>query len=129
MSANFAADPLKVYQYLALGKPVVATEVEALRAIEGLVHIGRDHQEFLAAIAQELSKSTELAMREQRMAFAASTTWDKRWSALNGRFRHNRLLPNCSDRDSRAASVPHSHQVGIAGPGHKGANTKHPGWR
>lgn len=78
----FGSDPLKVYQYLALGKPVVSSDVEALHAIDGLVRIARNHEEFSAAVALELSDSSESRLREQRMAFAASTTWQSRWSAL-----------------------------------------------
>ena len=69
-------DPLKVYEYLALGLPVVSTPIPAVQRLEGLVYVGRD-QAFIAAVGQALEEQAP-EVRERRQAFARRNTWDVR---------------------------------------------------
>jgi len=48
-----AANPLKLREYLAAGLPVVSTAIPEAEKFDGLVSIGRSHQQFLEQI-QEL---------------------------------------------------------------------------
>ena len=48
-------DSLKLYEYLACGKPVVSTDVPAARAFEPLVRIADDPALFVAAIEAALA--------------------------------------------------------------------------
>ncbi len=70
-------DSLKLYEYLACGKPVVATDVPAAREFAGLVRIASDARGFGRAIADALAEDpTECA--PARKAAAAANTWDQR---------------------------------------------------
>ena len=67
------ADPLKLYEYLAMGKPVVST-VNFNQ--EAPVFIGRTAAEFSDQIARALMASGEVDIA-RRQGFAAQYTWRK----------------------------------------------------
>jgi acetyltransferase-like isoleucine patch superfamily enzyme/glycosyltransferase involved in cell wall biosynthesis len=67
--------PRKIDEYLAMGKPTVATRTEAMSVFEGYTYLATSREEYL--------KYTELALAEnseekalQREAFARSHTWE-----------------------------------------------------
>ena len=70
-------DSLKLYEYLACGKPVVSTDVPAARAFAYLVHIADGPEAFVAAIEAALTDNAPEAV-EARRAAAANNTWDMR---------------------------------------------------
>jgi len=71
--------PKKLFEYLAAGKPVVATGMPALRPYEGLVKIGRTPVEFLRKIEECLAENADpdraAALVEERRALARKHTW------------------------------------------------------
>ena len=74
-----AANPVKLYEYLAVGKPVVSTPVADVESFEGLVRVGRTPEEFAARLREVLANpETDAA---QRIAFAARNSWRERASA------------------------------------------------
>lgn len=73
----YAADPIKVYEYLAAGKPVVSTAIPRLRVFGDAVRIGTGPEEFVAQIEQALAEDSDEAAR-QRMAIASGHSWDSR---------------------------------------------------
>jgi len=78
-----ATNPVKVYEYLAAGKPVVSVDLPEMRQFGGLVATGADHAGFLAALAQVLSHEDSPAEIEARQAFAAGQTWAHRAESLD----------------------------------------------
>jgi glycosyltransferase involved in cell wall biosynthesis len=78
----YCSDPLKVYQYLAFGKPVVTTPVETLEPLQPLVRIGCTHNEFIAAVREELDKPFDEHLKLRRCEFADRTRWKNRWKEL-----------------------------------------------
>ncbi len=79
-------NPIKVYEYLAAGKPVVSTPLPEVQAL-GAVEIGRDSREFIALIDGLLQG--ELATNTQsRLRLAQENSWEKRvafaWEFLQG---------------------------------------------
>ena len=62
-------NPLKVLEYLAAGKPVVATPLPALRAYGPHVALASGPEEFAAAVEQALAEDSE-ARRRSRAEFA-----------------------------------------------------------
>ncbi len=70
-------DSLKLYEYLACGRPIVATDVPAARAFPEVVRIGRDPDEFAAQIAGAIAEENPQAVA-MRQAIAAQNTWDQR---------------------------------------------------
>lgn len=78
-----AVSPLKVFEYLAMGKPVVATP---LAELTGLPHVrlAADRHAFVAAIAEALNEPVD---EEAIAAFIAENSWAQRVDALLALFR------------------------------------------
>jgi glycosyltransferase involved in cell wall biosynthesis len=70
-------NPLKVLEYLAAGKPVVATPLPALRAYGPHVALAGGPEEFAAAVEQALAHDGEV-QRRSRAEFAARHSWESR---------------------------------------------------
>ncbi len=70
-------DSLKLYEYLACGRPVVATDIPAAHSFPGLVHVVRSAAEAVQAIEQALTESTPEQVR-RRQAAVAEHNWDAR---------------------------------------------------
>lgn len=80
---NLARDPLKVYEYLACGKPVVATQLEQLADMPQ-VYLARDASEF----SQKIERAAQANIaRAELDAYLNGQTWARRtdalWSAVN----------------------------------------------
>jgi glycosyltransferase involved in cell wall biosynthesis len=71
-----AMDPLKIYEYLALGKPVICTESSDLRAFGNLIEIANDAKEFKEKLLA--SKHEDALKKESRIAFSKDQIWGKR---------------------------------------------------
>lgn len=72
--------PLKLYEYLAAGKPVVATGLPELAGLEPAVTLAPDADAAVAAVRRALDDAdTGVA---ERIALAARNTWDTRTSTL-----------------------------------------------
>jgi len=69
--------PLKLFQYIASGKPVVSSAVEGLELAEDLIRIEKDPAAFLQAIDEELASDSPEKFRA-RVAFARAQTWESR---------------------------------------------------
>lgn len=76
-------DSLKLYEYLACGRPIVATDVPAARAFANLVHIVDGADAFVAAIGAALAEDAS-ALAPARRAAAAANTWDMRVAQIEG---------------------------------------------
>lgn len=70
-------DSLKLYEYLACGRPVVSTDVPAARAFAPLVRIAATPAAFIAAIEAALTDNAAETVAARR-AVAAANTWDMR---------------------------------------------------
>jgi glycosyltransferase involved in cell wall biosynthesis len=68
--------PMKVYEYLAAGLPVVASELPALAGVEG-VERAADAGEMASLIGTALENDSP-ALRAERSAAAATHSWDGR---------------------------------------------------
>jgi glycosyltransferase involved in cell wall biosynthesis len=71
------ANPLKLREYLATGKPVVSTYNPEIAKFSQWVRIAEDHEGFLAALDQALADDSAAAA-EARVAAVAAQTWDRR---------------------------------------------------
>lgn len=72
--------PLKLYEYLAAGKRVVASGLPALAGLEPHVTLTDGSDEFVAAVERALELGD--AGHEERQRLAAGNTWDSRASRL-----------------------------------------------
>lgn len=72
-------NPVKLYEYLVAGKPVVATAMPEVMAVEsGLAHVGRDHDDFIAKLAVAMAESTDQALARFRREWACRQSWGHR---------------------------------------------------
>ena len=89
-------NPLKAYQYLAAGKPVVATKIPALSALRDVIECTDDGDDFVAAIERALESAFDDGMCAHRRSRSLDYSWDRVADArvavmrehLNGRARH-----------------------------------------
>lgn len=77
-----AVDPVKLYEALAAGRPVVATPMRSLLPLadRGLVRLASTAAEFVRAVEEASCEGPEAAAR--RRAFAHENTWDHRAGEL-----------------------------------------------
>lgn len=71
------ANPLKLREYLATGKPVVSVRNAEIEKFARWVRIADDREGFLAAIERALAEDAPAAALERRAA-VADQTWDRR---------------------------------------------------
>jgi glycosyltransferase involved in cell wall biosynthesis len=71
------ADPLKFYEYLAAGKPIVSKRLAGLAPFSDLVSFATDADEWIAAIADALRHDSPDRIA-RRQAIASRNTWDDR---------------------------------------------------
>ncbi len=67
--------PIKLYEYLALGKPVVATDLPYLRREAAHVRIARTADEFLAAVQESLAHPPTPEEQARWRAAAKAQSW------------------------------------------------------
>ena len=73
--------PRKVDEYLALGKPVVATKTKTMEIFNGYVYNCTGADEYVQSIRAALEKDTT-EERKRRMEFAHTHTWENSVSQL-----------------------------------------------
>jgi glycosyltransferase involved in cell wall biosynthesis len=74
-----ATNPVKVYEMLAAGKPVVSVPIPEVAALAPLVRLASDAAEFEREIEEALRADDDA---EARRAFAREQTWEKRFEEL-----------------------------------------------
>lgn len=68
--------PLKIDEYLAMGKPVVATSTHTMRDIFiHYTHLATDADSYLHAIQKALSEAEDTELSNSRIAFAHTHSW------------------------------------------------------
>ena len=67
--------PLKVDEYLAMGKPVVATATKTMELFRDHTYLAAQPADYPALIQQALNEDNEL-IRRKRIAFAHEHTWE-----------------------------------------------------
>ena len=73
-------NPMKLWEYLASGLPIVATNVAGFRDYPGLVRIANTPQEFIESIELALKEGT--AKATLRQAAVEADTWETRLAVL-----------------------------------------------
>ncbi len=79
---TLATNPVKAYEYLGAGKPIVAVDLPETAQFAGLVYAAAGKDAFLAAVSKVLSQPEPDALVQQRKAFAQGQTWQHRADAL-----------------------------------------------
>ncbi len=68
--------PLKIDEYLAMGKPVVATSTHTMRQVFAEhTHLATTDKEWIAALQKAISETDNKELEQQRIAFAHTHSW------------------------------------------------------
>jgi len=114
-----ATDPVKLYEYLSLGKPVVATGMAEIRLLSDLIYIARNAEEFCQCLDRCLAETGD-EPKNRRIEFAKQNTWESRVTAIDSAVQtkfalasvvivtHNshRYIGRCLDAILRNGSYP-----------------------
>jgi glycosyltransferase involved in cell wall biosynthesis len=74
-------DPLKLYEYLSTGKPIVSVDMPAAHGFQGLVRVGRTPAEFLQEIEAALDEGC--SRTQERLLVARQHTWQARFTQID----------------------------------------------
>jgi glycosyltransferase involved in cell wall biosynthesis len=77
-----AIDPLKLYEYLAFGKPVVAVDIPSVRPFAEVIHVARGREEFIGLLDAAAAERNDEKMARRR-ALASENTWEARAEAIS----------------------------------------------
>ena len=67
--------PRKIDEYLAVGKPVVATKTDAMSVFADYVYLGKTEEDYVALIERALAENTT-SRADDRRIFASTHTWE-----------------------------------------------------
>ncbi len=88
---TLATNPVKIYEYMSAGKPVVSTRLPEVELMSDYVYIADDFVGFQKAIEKALSENREILV-PVRKEFARSNTWGARYELLSETLL-NRFFP------------------------------------
>ncbi|HTN45748.1 MAG TPA: glycosyltransferase [Flavipsychrobacter sp.] len=88
--------PRKIDEYLAMGKPVVATQTDAMSVFSEHCYLAGSKEAYVTLISKALEEDS-VEKRKARMEFAAGHTWKNSvkdiYSAINQTFEKRATLP------------------------------------
>lgn len=74
-------NPIKVYEYLSLGKPVVAINLSELEKMRDLIYLAKDNDDFILSIKKALNENNP-ELKSKRIQYARENSWDIRVEQL-----------------------------------------------
>ena len=78
LNSTLYAIPLKLYECLAAGKPIVSTPLPELLSLEGLIWIARSSEDFVSKIEEALESKDDLKRIDEGQRLAQKNDWDQR---------------------------------------------------
>ncbi|MDO7898334.1 glycosyltransferase [Pseudomonas citrulli] len=79
-NVTHAVDPVKFYEYISAGKPVVSTPLKEMSLYQDLVYFATDVDGFIEQIERALAER-DLATYKQRLELARANDWKDRFEA------------------------------------------------
>lgn len=89
-----ATSPVKLFEYMALNKPIVTTDMDECRKYESVL-IGHDHAEFIDKLEEALKKKTDNNYMKLLDKEALENTWEEKAKLIVEKMRE------CEDADIR----------------------------
>lgn len=80
---TLCTNPVKVYEYLAAGKPVVCTAMPEVKIIDDMVHVAENHDAFVAGIEIAMKEVSNNCLSEERKQWSLTHDWASRAQSLN----------------------------------------------
>ncbi|HEY1434517.1 MAG TPA: glycosyltransferase, partial [Thermoanaerobaculia bacterium] len=98
-----ATNPVKLYEYLATGKPIVARRLPELEPFQELLTLYDAGADFAAALERAMREEASAGLGDRRRALARANTWEERYRALRERLDQiaPRSLPGALSRRER----------------------------
>jgi len=87
------ADAIKIYEYLATGKPIVASPMPPADRFAELMYVTADKIQYSEFIKAALAEN-DSELRRKRMKVAGDNTWDKRVDVILERVSHLTNMTN-----------------------------------
>ncbi|PYS36373.1 MAG: hypothetical protein DMF75_01075, partial [Acidobacteria bacterium] len=88
-----STNPVKAYEILAAGKPIVSVPIPEMRALSRFVRLASDAKEFEHEVSAALAEN-EPKLIAARRAFAKENTWEQRYESLASGVAH--VFPKAS---------------------------------
>ncbi|MEK7832269.1 MAG: glycosyltransferase, partial [Acidobacteriota bacterium] len=83
-----ATDPVKLYEYLSGGKPVVATKMAELEHYSDYVYLAENAGDFIAKLDAALAEN-DPQFPEKRRALARQHTWANRYGLIEAKLKQS----------------------------------------
>ena len=77
-----ATNPVKFYEYISSGKPVVSTEIPELLPYRDYLYLAKNREEFLLRLEQAVIENNPEMVR-RRSLLAKENTWEKRYETIS----------------------------------------------
>jgi hypothetical protein len=78
---TLATNPVKFYEYLSSGKPMVSVKLPELVPYQELCYLSNTKEEFVEMIGKALSEKGE-ELKQRRIEFARNNSWDQRYQDI-----------------------------------------------
>lgn len=82
-SLTLMSDPVKLYEYLAAGKPVLTTELPEVKKFKKQINIAKDKEDFISQAAELINNDISQDSREERYNLIKNKTWLRRAEKIN----------------------------------------------
>ncbi|MBV4417365.1 glycosyltransferase [Clostridium tyrobutyricum] len=86
-----SCNPIKLYEYMALGKPVVSTGIYEVGKLQDICYISKGKNDFMKNIDRAINGETQQLINSRRK-FALNNSWEKRVSNIIQVLEENKLL-------------------------------------
>ena len=80
-------NPVKIYEYLAAGKPVVATALPEVQLMSDVVHVADSHKSFMGLLETAMGERRDAALAARRRQSAKPHDWKNRADRLDTAIR------------------------------------------
>jgi len=77
-----AVDPVKLREYLSMGKAVVSVDLPEVRKLENLVSIGREEEEFVEMVGRAMGENSP-SLVEARIRAARQSEWPVKMAEIS----------------------------------------------
>ena len=94
-----ATNPVKMYEYLSAGKPIVSTRLDEISHYDDYVRLAETQEEWEAVIQASLAEEKTEELLNKRFAFAQENTWEKRAEVIEQRIQALLLSNELHDSD------------------------------
>jgi len=73
--------PRKIDEYLALGKPVIATATKTMEVFKEHIYLAEDKEDYISLIKRAITEDNQ-SLKQQRLDFVSEHTWENSVKAM-----------------------------------------------